>query len=101
MAQTSIEMRKIDEESSAVDLTARSGHVRFFDILFHDHSHPGYEHHKPDEDLPGYKDSAVASIMAEVKAGISKAAPFAFLNYILLLTILYAPRSFVFLLPAF
>jgi hypothetical protein len=81
-------------------MASRSGHSRFIDILFHDHSHPHHEHHKPDEDLPGYKDSAAASIMAEVKAGISKAAPFAFLNYILLLTILYAPRCFVFLPPA-
>lgn len=69
-------------------VVARSRSVRFFDGLFHDHSHPHHEHHKADEDLPGYSDPSVAPIMAGVKAGISKAAPFAFLNYILLLTIL-------------
>jgi hypothetical protein len=70
-------------------VVARLASVRFFDILFHDHSLTNHEHHKADEDLPGYRDPSVAPILAAVKGGLSKAAPFAFLNYLLLLTILY------------
>ncbi len=66
--------------------------ARFFDSLFHDHSHPHHDQHEIDEDLPGYKDAAVAPVIAAVKGGFSTAAPFAFLNYLLLLTILYVAR---------
>ena len=77
-------------------VAARSTPVRFFDSFFHDHSHPHQNNHNADDDLPGYRDPAVAPILAAVKGGISKAAPFAFLNYLLLLTILYEAPYFYF-----
>ena len=67
--------------------SSASAPVRFFDALFHHHGHP--DRVEEDDNLPGYQDAAVAPIMAGVKGGIKKAAPFAFLNYIFLLAILY------------
>jgi hypothetical protein len=78
-------------------VSTRAAPVRFVDTLFHDHSHPPHDNHAADDDLPSFRDPSVAPILAAVKGGISKAAPFAFLNYLLLLTILYVRRtSFLF-----
>jgi hypothetical protein len=71
-------------------------------IFHHDHSEAEAEE---DADLPAYDDGTlpslyycntitryddpkVAPMLAAVKGGLKKAAPFAFLNYIFLLTIL-------------
>lgn len=64
---------------------------RWLDNIFHHHEHP--EIPAEDADLPEYDAPAVAPLMAAVKGGIKAAAPFAFLNYLLLLTILYEFRS--------
>ena len=63
--------------------------ARFIDAIFHHHPPQGDAPVAEDADLPDYDSPAVAPLVAAVKAGIKAAAPFAFLNYILLLAILY------------
>jgi hypothetical protein len=58
----------------------------FFDSILHHHQRP--ELMAEDADLPDYDAPAVAPLWAAVKGGIKAAAPFALLNYLLLLTIL-------------